>query len=210
VYYAALAMIGGLRCAKRPYGLRPIDSASDATDWPQSGKDDMLHSMIEIETVPLATAILSILAITLSVIIYFSQRDFSDTQRLQKLYERLYDFDKLVIQYPDLQARLLNSLKASGPSILGRELSPEDIKLKAFVYMHLNFFDEISLTIYTKRRLRNVAEFNDWKDYIIKIMRHPLFKQIYYEYPGIWGTSLRNFVRENEKALDEPPLPGMF
>src|ERR1700724_2770230 len=161
----------------------------------------MLHGIIEIETVPLVTAILSIVAIAFSGITYISQRHFSDTQRLQKLYERLYDFDKLVIQYPELQARLLNSLKASGPSILGKELSCEDIKLKAFVYMHLNFFDEISLTIYTKRRLRNVAEFDDWKDYIVKIMCHPLFKQIYYEHPDIWGASLRNFVRENSNAL---------
>jgi hypothetical protein len=170
----------------------------------------MLHGIIEIVTVPLVTAILSIVAIAFSGITYITQRHFSDTQRLQKLYERLYDFDKLVIQYPELQDRLLKNLTASGPSILGKVLSLDDIKLKAFVYMHLNFFDEISLTIYTRRRLRNVAEFDDWKDYIIKKMRHPLFKQIYDEYPDIWGASFRNFVQDNSNALNEPPPSGLF
>ena len=157
------------------------------------------------------SALMAIGALAFSAYNFFSnQRGFSEVQRTQRLYERLYEFDRALIQYPDLQVQL-DALGDTADPYFSIPLSAKDVKLKSFIYWHLNFFDEIMLTVRGDRRLEEVTEFHDWKDFILKKMRHPLFREVYEEDKKIFGDKLRRFLDDNwMDILAQPYVPGRF
>ena len=162
--------------------------------------------MLQITAVPLVSAALSLIAIVVSLVVYFTQRGFSDTQRVQKLTERLYDFDKLLVQNPAPQEQLekLRHVKLPYFYAPDRAHDADYVRLKSYVYMHLNFFDEIVLTIYDKGRIETVTEFDDWKTYIIARMRHPLFQEVFDRERSIWGDRFRKFVELYRDEIKKP------
>ena len=155
--------------------------------------------------VAVISATIALLSLGLSLYNFFTQRTVSDAQRSQKIMDRLYEFDRMLLQQPDLQVKLeslrnSNGLYFSGPG-------PKDadyIRLKTFVYWHINFFDEIMLLLHGRRRIETVSEFDDWKTYILEKMRHPLFREIYATEQEIFGAKLRAFISENWAEINKP------
>jgi hypothetical protein len=155
--------------------------------------------------VAIVSATIALVSLGLSLYNFFNQRTISDAQRSQKLMDRLYEFDRMLIQNPELQVKLESLRNATAGYFFGPGPKDADyIRLKTFVYWHINFFDEIMLVVHGRRRIETVSEFDDWKTFIIEKMRHPLFREIYTHEQEIFGAKLRTFISENWAEISKP------
>src|SRR6202011_1583095 len=117
---------------------------------------------------------------------------------------QLFEFDKLLIMHPELQLQIENL--RNGPAPLAN--APKDEKfvmVKAFLYMHLNFFDEIISTYKKRAKDGGTVEYEDWANYIIEKLKHPAYKEIMHAEPEIFGAELRAFVADNKTKIDSGP-----
>jgi hypothetical protein len=125
------------------------------------------------------------------------QLESANAQRAKNLGDQLFEFDKLLIAYPSLQIEL-EKLRDNPAKFHAME-KEGFVKLKSFVYMHLNFFDEI-ISTYHGSTVANV-EYKDWCTYIIEKMKHPIYKGIMHDEGKIFGNQLRKFIKENHEEI---------
>jgi hypothetical protein len=128
------------------------------------------------------------------------QRAFVESQRIKILTDRLFDFDKLHMAYPNIQLKL-ERLRDEGSSFLSCPRDAEFVQLKAFIYMRLNFFDEIVST-YEDRPEGERVEIDDWRGYIVNKLRHPAYKEVWAAESQFFGQQLRDFVEKNKSAIE--------
>jgi hypothetical protein len=126
------------------------------------------------------------------------QLESANAQRAKNLGDQLFEFDKLLISHPALQVEI-EKLRAAGAG-LGKAVKDDDfVKLKSFIYMHLNFFDEI-ISTYEGTSVTTV-EYQDWCTYIIEKMKHPAYKDVMDTERHIFGAKLRQFFEDHKKEI---------
>jgi len=126
------------------------------------------------------------------------QLDSANAERAKNLGDQLFEFDKLLVQYPELQLKL-EALRTSGNSFLASKQDADFVKLKSFIYMHLNFFDEIVSTY--QGQSVDTVEYQDWCTYIVRKLHHPAFREVLDMEGEIFGKQLRNFFQENRSII---------
>ena len=129
------------------------------------------------------------------------QLAYVNSQRIKSLADQLFEFDKLHIAYPKLQLELEKLNDAGG----GLFKLPKDelfVQLKAFIYMHLNFFDEIISTYQDRPGESAAIEFEDWQGYIIGVMQHPVYKEVFEAESANFGKQLQAFVEKNKDKIE--------
>ena len=154
---------------------------------------------------------LSLISLALSIIVYLRTKRSQAFERTSRLTDRLYELDKLTMQYPEVQKTLHETISNKTPYFTSETAHTSDyFRLKTFIYYHLNFYDEIFTIASTDKYLGKQMELDDWKIYICKKMRHPLFKEVFKKESSIFGERFRNFIRENEQKLEEAPVPEAY
>jgi hypothetical protein len=124
--------------------------------------------------------------------------DSANAQRAKYLGDQLFEFDKLLISFPSLQIDLEN-LRNGGTKLRDMENKESFVKLKSFIYMHLNFFDEIVST-YQGSSVSSI-EYQDWCSYIVEKMKHPAYKDVMETEGDIFGDRLRQFVKHHHSNI---------
>jgi hypothetical protein len=128
------------------------------------------------------------------------QLAYVNAQRIKSLADQLFEFDKLHIAYPRLQLEL-EKLNEAGGGLLKRPKDEVFVQLKAFIYMHLNFFDEIISTYQDRPGESAAIEFEDWQGYIIGVMQHPVYKEVFEAESANFGKQLQEFVEKNKDKI---------
>ncbi|MGB0175720.1 MAG: hypothetical protein ACPF9D_01050 [Owenweeksia sp.] len=100
-----------------------------------------------------------------------------------KLWDRQNDLDRLVFSSPEVAQMFMQMANRSQPFFTASaDEVPRDrlyCQLKAFVYLHLNFFEEVYLTTSNSVDVANQFEREDWDDFIFQYMRHALLREVY-------------------------------
>ena len=126
------------------------------------------------------------------------QLDSANAERAKNLGDQLFEFDKVLIANPELQLKL-EALRTSGNSFLASKQDEDFVKLKSFIYMHLNFFDEIVSTY--QGQSVDTVEYQDWCTYIVRKLHHPAFREVLDVEREIFGKQLRNFFEERRSEI---------
>ena len=169
---------------------------------------DAAKSLTETGTL-VATALFALLALLLSGYTFWASRRHLSAERVHRLTERLMAMDRTVIDAPGLQKTLYDRALVSEPYFTKER--PHDEKyfqLKSFVYMHINFYDEVISLIAKDPSIRRAVEVDEWKKFILFKMRHPMFREIYRS-EELWGKEFKIFCAQSAtvagaKGLDEP------
>ena len=127
------------------------------------------------------------------------QLDSANAERTKNLGDQLFQFDKILIANPELQVAL-EDLRTNGTSFLASKKDANFVKLKSFIYMHLNFFDEIVST-YQDQKIATV-EYEDWCSYMIEKLHHPAFREVLDMERDIFGKKLRKFFEDERLKID--------
>jgi hypothetical protein len=155
--------------------------------------------------------ILSLLSLPIALIAFLRTQNAQSTDRTNKLTDRLYELDKLIIQNPRLQELLFQNVNFSGQYFHpDTPHTPEYFQLKTFIYYYLNFFDEIFTSAADNSHLIKRFELADWQTYIFAKMRHPLFKELFEKESHHYGESFRSFINKNKDELAKAPDPEAF
>jgi len=138
------------------------------------------------------------------------QLEFANAQRAKNLTDQLFEFDKLLIAHPELQIQI-EKLRSSEKPLQAAAKDADFVKVKAFLYMHLNFFDEIISTYKKRPKESATVEYDDWAAYIVEKLKHPAYKEIMLSEPAIFGEQLRTFVADNKEKIDSTTgVPWVF
>lgn len=151
------------------------------------------------------TAAVALLALVISIWTYLVTRTHSLLERVHKLTDRLYEIDRVLLELPELQCFLYQQAQCRQP-FFTQEVEHDDMyfRVKTFVYLHLNFYDELISIVEGNKPLEKAIEFKDWKEYIIRKMRHPLFRELFDRESPIWGKKFRAFIEANRPRIMEP------
>ena len=156
-------------------------------------------------------AIVAIAALGVSLWAYFVTRDHLLLERVHRINDRLYEFDRATIDYPEVQCFLYLEAKRKDPyfdpAVVHNEMY---FRVKAFIYARLNHWDEIFTVVEGNKRLEEKVAFDSWKTYIIEKMRHPRYKELFRLESRIWGKKFQDFIAENKQEIDKPVDPEMF
>jgi hypothetical protein len=126
------------------------------------------------------------------------QLESANAQRAKNLGDQLFEFDKVLISNPSLQIEL-EKLRDSPAKFHAMENKECFVKVKSFIYMHLNFFDEIVSTYEGKSE--DSVEYKDWCTYIVEKMKHPAYKDVMENERKIFGGRIRQFFEDNRKEI---------
>ncbi len=156
-------------------------------------------------------AVVSGLALIASIISYRATKKSSGHEHINYLTDRLYELDKLLIQFPCIQKFLYERCSYSAPFFVAGTTHDElYFQVKGAIYYQLNYFDEIFTVVKGDSHLEEAFELEDWENYIVKKMRHPLFKEVFNRESSIWGTKFRAFVERNAAKINEAPDPETY
>jgi hypothetical protein len=132
-------------------------------------------------------------------------------ERIHTLSDRLYEIDRVVLEYPQLQRLLyLQSDRRDPYFVQETEHDNTYFQLKSFVYTQINLCDEIFCVVDGNKRLEKAFEFQEWKEYIIRKLRHPFFREVIAREGSIWGEKFRYFLEINRARLLEPVDKEMY
>ncbi|OOG51786.1 hypothetical protein [Polaromonas sp. C04] len=170
--------------------------------------------MSQIEATLLGVAVAA-LALMLGLLTYVLSRSLLPLAPSGKLWDRVYELDKLVLSYPELFARFMAEVHRTSPyfyadpSVVPR--TKDFYQLKALVYFHLNVFEEIFLTTSRSGWIARQFEQEGWDEYIFRKMRHPLLREVFdREAKQIYPGKFRDFVQRNHHQIEETPDPNAF
>lgn len=100
-----------------------------------------------------------------------------------KLWDRQNELDKLMLGNPAVAKAFMSMANRPEP-YFGSPVAqvPRDdlyCQLKAFVYMQLNFFEEIFLTTSASTSVARQFEREQWNEFIFQYMRHSLLREVF-------------------------------
>jgi hypothetical protein len=132
----------------------------------------------------------------------------SNRNLIAQITQRLYDFDHLIIAHPELQ-RFLYEQHERTTAYFSEDTYHDEFyfQLKSLIYAHFNFFDEILCLTSDDKILSDASEIGDWKEFIKRKMKHPLFRELFLKEKEIFGRKFRDFCEETLK-LDEITEPS--
>jgi hypothetical protein len=99
------------------------------------------------------------------------------------LWDRQNQLDRLVFSYPVVAREFMSLANRKEPFFTApaEEVPRDDLycQLKAFVYLQLNFFEEIYLTTSASPGVASQFEREEWNSFIFHYMRHPLLREVF-------------------------------
>ena len=154
--------------------------------------------MIQIDP-PLVSSVVAISAAGVAMFSYLLNRKLQPLAPAAKLMDRLYELDKLILQYPEVMAAFMKETQRKDAFFYEPEaIVPRDpmyFRLKAFTYYWLNYFEEIYLALQDKSVSKQI-EGEGWLDYIQQKMRHPLLREVFdREADRIYKGKFADYIR---------------
>jgi hypothetical protein len=133
----------------------------------------------------------------------------SNLDRANKMTDRLIEIDKILLDHPELQMTLeRESGRKTADYFASAKHEQDFVRLKAFLYANLNVFDEIISIAFRGPGIKRVIEFDAWQHYIIRRLRHPLFRELYDSEQENWGPKFARFRQKHWQEIEKPLLPG--
>jgi hypothetical protein len=175
--------------------------------------------MIEIGTTQLDTTLLTIIitliGFFLAILTYVLTRNLQPLESSGKLWDRVYELDQVVLAYPEVFTRFMAEAHRTEPYFYNNPTpvfrDKHFYQLKALIYLHLNVFEEIILTTRHSGFIARLFEQPGWHEYIIRKMRHPLLREVFYnEADIIYRGDFQKFVEKHRARIDEAPDDGIF
>lgn len=133
-------------------------------------------------TPAMASAVAALASAATAGITYLLNRQVNPLAVSAKLMDRLYELNRLVLQYPEEFAVFIGHANRATPYFYA---APSEIprdrayyRVRAFTYFHLDFFEEIFLAS-KSRAIRRSFDSENWFEYIDQRMRHRLLQEIF-------------------------------
>jgi hypothetical protein len=167
--------------------------------------------MFDIDPDYLGPLVSSVAALA-SWLAYWLNQRMQPIAQASKLMDRMYELDKLVLQYPDDFAAFMAEARRQNPyfSDLTVKREARYFRLKSIVYFHLNIFEEIYLAT-LDRRMNAQFEGEHWQSYILGKMRHALIKEVFRrEGYRIYKGKFSEFIAAHSKDIDLPCDPDSW
>lgn len=169
--------------------------------------------MTQLEVTIFGVAV-AVIAFLLGLLTYALSRNLLPLAPTGKLWDRVYELDKIVLAHPAVFTAFMAEVNRASPYFYADPPLDRNDKfhqLKALVYFHLNVFEEIFVTTNRSRWIAKQFEREGWNDYIIRKMRHPLIREVFdRESAQIYAGSFRVFVEANRSRIEEPADPDIF
>jgi hypothetical protein len=166
---------------------------------------------MDIELVKDLVSALALFSIPISITAYLRTRHSQSLDRIHTLTDRLYEIDKLVMQYPRNQELLHQTLNATSPYFVASTPHNEEyFRLKSFIYFHLNFISEMFAITEDDPQLSKRFEVESWKAYFIAKLRHPLFREIALNEGDAFGDQFKRFISDHAAEIRQPPHPEIY
>jgi hypothetical protein len=164
--------------------------------------------MTQVEATLLGVTVASI-ALLIGIFTYLLSRGLLPLTPSAKLWDRVYELDKLVLAYPKPFARFMQEVARPNAFFYADSTTvprnDEYYQLKAMVYFHLNVFEEIYLTTESSKAIAKQFEREGWDEYIFRKMRHPLVREVFdREADQIFTGKFRDFIRANRQRIEGP------
>lgn len=122
---------------------------------------------------------------------------------------RLLEADKVIIDHPEIQ-KYLSATALEDEDYFRKTERLEDeqfFKAKSYLYSQLNLFDEILSAAAQARdsffllRPPEIFDLEDWEQYIMHKLTHPLCRSILAIESPIFGRTLQGFWRSHKSAI---------
>lgn len=166
--------------------------------------------MLQIDP-PTVSAAVATIAAAATVFTYFLNRKLQPYAPAAKLMDRMYELNKLVLQYPAEFAAFMKEATRKDAyfyapeSVVARDATY--FRLKSFAYFHLDFFEEVYLAIQDKS-VSEQFEGEQWMDYILQKMRHPLLREVFHqEADRIYKGAFADYIRSKANEISQPCDP---
>lgn len=156
--------------------------------------------------------LVSSVAACASWLAYWFSRRMQPIAQASKLMDRMYELDKLVLQYPDEFAAFMAEAGRKTPYFGDITVKRDKcyFRLKSIVYFHLNAFEEIYLATLDPQ-LNIQFEGEHWHSYILGRMRHPLLKEVLNrEGYRIYKGKFADFIARNADEIARPCDPDAW
>lgn len=155
------------------------------------------------------------LAASLGLLSYVLSRALLPLTPTAKLWDRMYEADKLAMAYPQVLAAYMNEVHRKPPyfyapaSVVPR--TKDYYQLKTFVYFHLSMFEEIYQTTRRASWVARQFESDGWDEYIFLKLRHPLMKEVFdREGQRLYSGKFRDFIEANRARFQGPADADAF
>jgi hypothetical protein len=170
--------------------------------------------MTQIQATLLGVAVAS-LAVALAFLTYVLSRALLPLTPTAKLWDRMYEIDKLAISNPKVLRLFVEQVERKTPYFYApsSEVPRNDdyYQLKTFVYFHLNVFEEMYQTTRRSSWVAKQFESEGWDQYIFEKLRHPLMKEVFNrEAHRIYSGAFLQFIKANRAEIGKPPDPNLF
>lgn len=157
---------------------------------------------------PFVSSIVAIAAAVVATFSYLLNRKLQPLAPAAKLMDRLYELDKLILQYPEVMAVFMQQTKRTDAFFYAPEtVVPRDamyFRLKAFTYFWMNFVEEVFLALQDKA-VSDQIEGEGWLDYIVQKMRHPLLREVFdREADRIYKGKFADYIRSKSAEINQP------
>lgn len=125
-----------------------------------------------------------------------------------KLWDRQNDLDRLALLNPKMAMQFMAMANRTEPYFRAplTDVARDEIycQLKAFVYLQLNFFEEIYLTTSASSSVARQFEREQWNQFIFCYMRHALLREVFgMEKDSAYTGEFVNFLTENRNSWAE-------
>ncbi len=165
---------------------------------------DLIRLLSEAGVLDAVTALSATIALIVALWIYHNSRAFTLLDHVHRLTDRLYEMNLLVIESPELQQFLYRQASRVEPYFVPATVHDRMyFRVKTFIYLHINFYEEIILSVVDNEALAEKFGFENWRDYIVLKMRHPLFHELYFEESKSWDDKFMEFVEKNITEIDK-------
>jgi hypothetical protein len=170
--------------------------------------------MTQIQATLLGVAVAA-LAAALGLLSYVLSRALLPLTPTAKLWDRMYEIDKLAIANPKVLRLFMKQVERKTPYFYAPPLKvPRDddyYQLKTFVYFHLSVFEEMYQTTRRSRWVAKQFESEGWDQYIFEKLRHPLMKEVFdREAQRLYSGAFREFIEANRSEISKPPDPNLY
>ncbi len=161
--------------------------------------------------IDLGAAIISVAAMMTALWANRFTRDHLLLERVHRLTDRLYQIDHLTINSPELQEFLYKQCRRTDKYFVAQtDHDKTYFRIKTYIYTQINLWDEIYCVVKGNKRLEETFEFEDWENYILERMKHPLFHELFDRESSIWGRKFRAFIESNRAKLCEAADCDMY
>ena len=150
----------------------------------------------------LLSPIIATCAFALALYTFHIQRKFAGSQRANKLYDRLYELDKIIISNPKIEKWIYdNESSQSRRSFDNVDKDEMFFSALGYIYFYLNLFEEVVATAYGDKTTETQIQFSSWQIYILKTLKRPFFWEVFKgEDSGCW-MNLQRFLDDHKAAL---------